>query len=257
MIELDPIGVFRCGARHPYDAARQPSESEGAGGRIELEPGHDYEQALRELDGFSHVWVIYLFDRNPNWKPMVQPPRANRKVGVFASRSPHRPNPIGMSCVELVSVEGRMVYVGPHDLLDGTPVLDLKPYLTYADSRPDAVCGWVDALQVDRWELRFMPPAEEKLAWLEAHGAESLRPFLQQQLAELPTDTKRKRIRDLGDGLWEIAYRTWRVQYELSERTLQVYIGNLGSGYTSDQLHATDDPHEDKALHRDFIERFH
>ena len=87
-MHLEPIGTFHCEARYPYDAARQSPITESNGGKIVLEKGHNYEQALQELGGFSHIWLIYGFHHNQNWKPMVQPPRASRKVGVFASRAP-------------------------------------------------------------------------------------------------------------------------------------------------------------------------
>ena len=124
-MHFEPIGTFHCTARYPYDAARQSPIAESNGGCVLLEIGHNHEQALQDLEGFSHIWLIYVFHHNPNWRPMVQPPRASRKVGVFASRAPYRPNPIGLSCVELISIQGLCVNVGPHDLLDGTPILDI------------------------------------------------------------------------------------------------------------------------------------
>jgi tRNA-Thr(GGU) m(6)t(6)A37 methyltransferase TsaA len=255
-IEFEPIGVFRCAEQHPYDAARQPAAAQGNAGYVELHPGHNYEQALQDLSGFDRIWLVYVFDRNAHWKPLTQPPRAARKVGVFASRAPYRPNPIGLSCVELRGVSGLRVDVGPHDLLDGTPILDIKPYLPYADSFPDAAAGWVDALEAERWEIAFSPEAERAAAWLEAHGAGCLRAFLLQQLGENPTDFKRKRVRQRDDGRWEIAYRTWRAAYGLDPSSHRIVIETIYSGYTPEERDCADDPHRDKSLHRAFVSDF-
>ena len=251
-MHFDPIGTFQCAARHPYDAARQPSVAESSGGNILLEPGQNYEQALLDLDGFSHVWLIYVLHHNPNWKPMVQPPRASRKVDVFATRAPYRPNPIGLSCVELVSIQGLRVNIGRHDLLDGTPILDIKPYLPYADSFPEARCGWVEDVAEDLWEVLFAPEAGRQLAWLEQAGVQAIRAFIRQQLHEHPFDHQRKRIRQRTETHWEIAYRTWRVDYAVDETARRVMVEAVRSAYSDEDLLGLEDKYGDKAQHRAF-----
>ncbi len=255
-MHIVPIGTFHCAARYPYDAARQSTVATSSGGNILLENGQDYEQALQDLDGFSHIWLIYVLHHNPNWKPMVQPPRATRKVGVFASRAPYRPNPIGLSCVELVSIEGLRVNVGPHDLLDGTPILDIKPYLPYADSFPEAKCGWVDELPKDLWEVLLAPEAERQFAWLEQAGVRAILAFVQHQLHEHPFDQQRKRIRQIADIQWEIAYRTWRVDYSVDEAARRVMVERVRSAYTEEDLLALEDRYHDKGQHREFRTTF-
>ncbi len=109
-LSIEPIGYLRTTANKRHEAPRQPGSSESdLPGRIVLEAGHNYEQAVEDLSGFSKIWLIYWFDRNENWKPMVLPPRgpAGKKRGVFATRSPHRPNPIGLSLVDLIEIKGR------------------------------------------------------------------------------------------------------------------------------------------------------
>lgn len=251
-MHIEPIGTLHCAARNPYDAARQAAIAESSGGYILLEKGHNYEQALQDLDGFSHIWLIYLFHHNPHWKPMVQPPRASRKVGVFASRAPYRPNPIGLSCVELHSIQDLRLNTGPHDLLDGTPILDIKPYLPYADSVPEAKCGWVDNVANDPWEVRFTPEADQQLAWLEEAGVQAIRAFLQQQLREHHFNQQRKRIQQLDDTHWEIAYRTWRVSYGIDDTARQVIVNGVRSAYTGADLLDLKDRYNDKAQHRAF-----
>lgn len=253
---FEAIGVFRCAARHPYDAPRQPAFSAEATGRVELFEGRHFEQALQDLAGFSRIWLVYVFHHNEHWKPMVQPPRSEKKRGVFATRAPYRPNPIGLSCVELLSVEGRVLQVGAHDLLDGTPILDIKPYVPYADSFPNGEIGWLAEVNLVQWVLQFTPEAERQLQWLEAHGVPALRAFILQQLVENPFDHRRKRIQRVDSNAWEIAYRTWRIRYSM-EDVQSLLIRELRSGYSEEELASEEDPHDDKAMHRDFIEARH
>ena len=125
-------------------------------GKIVFEPEFRSRDAVRGLEGYSHLWLIWQFSQavRDTWSPLVRPPRlgGNEKMGVFATRSPFRPNAIGLSCVELEQVEqdrdlGPVIWVRGVDLMDGTPIFDIKPYLAYADSRPDAVGGWTDVVE--------------------------------------------------------------------------------------------------------------
>lgn len=102
--------------------------------------------AFRDLAGFEHIWLVFVFHRSEGWKAEVRPPRGGGKRSVLATRSPHRPNPIGLSAVELVAVEERILRVRGMDLLDGTPILDIKPYVPYADAFPSSRAGWIDAI---------------------------------------------------------------------------------------------------------------
>lgn len=102
--------------------------------------------AWQDLAGFERIWLVFVFDRSEGWKPLVRPPRGGGKRGVLATRSPHRPNAIGLSAVELLAVEDGILRVRGLDLLDGTPILDIKPYVPYADAFPGATAGWIDEL---------------------------------------------------------------------------------------------------------------
>jgi len=100
------------------------------------------------LQTFSHIWVIYWMHLNQGWNPLVKPPRdKEHKHGVFSTRAPHRPNSIGLSLVSLTSIEGRILHIGNHDMLNGTPVLDIKPYIKEADMQENANNGWIDLLK--------------------------------------------------------------------------------------------------------------
>lgn len=141
----DPFPVRFIGVIHsPHSSADktpiQPTYATGIQGTAELHP--EYEEGLIDLDGFSHVWLIYLFDRAGEPRLTVKPFLEDVAHGVFATRAPCRPNPIGLSLVRLVRREGRVLHLEDVDILDGTPLLDIKPYVTRFDTREGARCGW-------------------------------------------------------------------------------------------------------------------
>lgn len=255
-MQIVPIGVFHCSGKHPYDAARQGTVAVDSAGRIELDAGQNFEQALQDLEGFSHVWLLFDFHHNKAWKPLVQPPRGSRKVGVFASRAPYRPNNIGLTCVRLLSVAGRTVEVADHDLLDGTPILDIKPYLSYADSFPEATLGWLDEIEAPVWTVTFSDAALARVRWLDCSGIACMEAFLVQQLSDEPFNRKRKRLRQLGEREWEIAYRTWRAHFTADGERCALIVDDITTGYTAEDLAADHDPYEDKAVHRAFAIQF-
>ncbi len=144
-IAMTPIGVVHSSYRERFAVPRQPSLDDAQAATIKLNAGLNLEQAVKDLDGFSHIWVIYWMHLNQGWNPTVTPPRGPKvKRGLFATRAPHRPNSIGLSAVRLTGVEGRILHIKGHDMLDGTPVLDIKPYIPYADAFPEAKSGWVE-----------------------------------------------------------------------------------------------------------------
>lgn len=152
-LTLTPIGVVRSPYAERYGTPRQATVTEGVEGdgpadaRIVLDKAIVPREALRDLEGFSHIWVVGWFDRNEGWRATVRPTRGPKvRRGVLATRSPHRPNALALSAVRLIGVEDFTLHVRGIDLLDGTPVFDIKPYVAYADSLPEAVSGWVDAL---------------------------------------------------------------------------------------------------------------
>lgn len=157
------IGHVRSPFREKFGVPRQPGLVKTARGQIDLLPPFNTPEAVRGLEGFSHLWVLFIFHQHVDqgWSPLVRPPRlgGNRKCGVFASRSPFRPNPIGLSVVrveEIKITEGAvsLVFSGG-DFVDGTPVVDLKPYVPYADSLPDAVGGFAEGAPDAALELCY------------------------------------------------------------------------------------------------------
>jgi tRNA (adenine37-N6)-methyltransferase len=242
-----PIGTFRSSKKHSYEAARQAAADESnSPAYIELNKGKNFEQALVGLSTFSHIWLIYQFHLKKTWKPMVLPPRGQNKVGVFASRSPYRPNPIGISCVELVGITGRQIHVRKHDILDGTPILDIKPYLAYSDAVIHATSGWVPE---ENYQISFSEKARKQLLFLQDLGLTELKAFIVQQLSVEPTNKQKKRVKKLGER-FVIAYRTWRVEFKISRTS--VIVLSISSGYSEAQLRSTEDPYLDKSMHRLF-----
>ncbi len=143
-LPLRPIGVARTPFQYREEAPRQPGVGEARDGVIVLRPG--LQNTLHSLAGFDFVWALFWFHHSHGWKQQLVPPRDTVKRGVFATRSPDRPNPIGMSALRIISIYGTHLHVRGIDLLDGTPVLDLKPYIPAYDSLPGASAGWVDQL---------------------------------------------------------------------------------------------------------------
>jgi tRNA-Thr(GGU) m(6)t(6)A37 methyltransferase TsaA len=145
-----------------HEAPRQPRDSLAGKGEIHLAQG--FQNGLKDLTGFSHIWVLFYCQHTRGWKSQIVPPRDTQKRGIFATRSPSRPNPIGLSCLRLLAVTKRVLLVGDHDILDGTPILDVKPYLPYCDSVPDAAIGYVSNLPLDAcdhrvwWEEKGIAP---------------------------------------------------------------------------------------------------
>ena len=155
-----------------FGVPRQSGLVEALEARVVFEPEYRNSAALRGLEGFSHIWLVWVFDQavRAEWSPTVRPPRlgGNARLGVFATRSPFRPNPIALSAVTLAGMEetqewGTVLRVRGADLMDGTPILDIKPYLPYADCRPEAVGGFASAPAGETLAVECLPELWEKV----------------------------------------------------------------------------------------------
>ncbi len=192
-MEMTPIAHIRSDFSEKFGIPRQSGLVEELTAAIVFEPPYRIPEALRGIEGFSHLWLIWEFSqaRREGWSPTVRPPRlgGNKRLGVFATRSPFRPNPLGLSCVRLVEVKqdrnlGPVLTVAGADLLDGTPIYDIKPYLPYADCKPDAVGGFAAqpkeaSLEVDCPQKLLEAVPEDKRAALLAVLAQDPRPQYQ------------------------------------------------------------------------------
>ncbi len=240
-LSLRPIGYVRTAQQVKFQARHQPDETEAVaadgqtGNVLELLPEPGLELALRDLAGFERVWLIWWFHRNDTWNPLVRPPRGpSVKRGVFATRSPHRPNALGMTPVRLLGIEGRRLHLGPCDLVDGTPVFDLKPYVPAYDSFPDAAAGWIDEVDKSdalppRFIVRLGALALAQAEWLRAGWGIDFTPRLNELLARDPSPHRTRRIRRQPGERFEIGCGAWRACFTLSGERVDVEM--LGPAY--------------------------
>lgn len=239
-----PIGVVRSPFRELAEAPRQPRAAEGVSGRIELVEGLGLDDAVADLVGWDYVWVVFWFHRTQHYKPKVLPPRSERKRGVLSTRAPHRPNPIGLSVLRLVKVEGLVLHIEDLDLVDGTPVLDIKPYVPWTDAIPSARTGWLEPPEGRKpggerpadprptWPVHLTSDAEAQLAWLASRGLEvDLRGRLLQALALGPQPHAYRRIKRDAQGL-RIAVKEWYARFETrtEDGVEAIWVTRLESG---------------------------
>ncbi|MCU7852107.1 MAG: tRNA (N6-threonylcarbamoyladenosine(37)-N6)-methyltransferase TrmO [Candidatus Thiodiazotropha sp. (ex Monitilora ramsayi)] len=192
--DFQPIGTITSCFKEKFGIPRQSGLIPEARATLDILPPYNRPEAFRELAEYSHIWLTFVFHANirENWKPTVRPPRlgGNQRVGVFASRSPFRPNPIGLSVVRLDQLDidhsNIRLYLSGIDLLDGTPVLDIKPYLPYTDAIPDASAGYAPDPPGTPQKLTFEHQAEEVLNKLNELESAQLRKLIRQILEQDP-----------------------------------------------------------------------
>ncbi len=267
-LSLSPIGHVRAAQQAKVEAARQPVAATGRCGRIELLAGHDFEHALEDLAGWEYIWVIFQFHLNAGWRPKVLPPRSTTgRKGVFATRSPHRPNALGLSAVRLERIEGLTLHVGEHDMLDGTPVLDIKPYVAYTDAHPQARSGWLEDVAraatpadgsaatdpVARFEVALDPLAAQQATWIESRTGLAIAERIRATLALGPEPHPYRRIKREGNAL-RLAVKEWRVWFTVADRSVRVL--EIRSGYRTAQLAAAQPAVAHGAAHREYVTRF-
>jgi len=185
-MNLDPIGTVHTCFGGKFGVPRQPGLCPSAWGRLVFHDAYRSPEAIRGIDGFSHLWLIFGFHKTveQGWKPTVRPPRlgGNQRVGVFASRSTFRPNGLGLSLVclegiDLSAADGPALLLGGLDLLDGTPIYDIKPYLPYAESIPDAAAGFAGD-DIPRLVIEVADEAEKSFSGLSERSQAVIREAL-------------------------------------------------------------------------------
>ena len=256
MFQFFPIGYVRNDRPELYQVPYQIGLLENMESVIELESGHNYEEALGDLQGMERIWVVFLFHKAKNWRPKITPPRGSEKKGLFATRSPHRPNPIGISAVKLKKIEGLKLYIEDHDIVDGTPVLDIKPYLPYVDSFPESEHGWLGDVEDARaYDIEIADLCKTKLAWISGESGPDLLKLIDVNLSLHPMPKKGNRISKLVEGGFEIAVKTWRVKFHLDAN--KVVLEDVYSGYDQDYLDGVKvSKWDDVDLHRKFVSTF-
>lgn len=189
-ITFQPIGTIHSCYGEKYGVPRQPGLVKSATATLELLPPYNTVEALRGLVEFSHVWIVFVFHQSETgaFKATVRPPRlgGNERVGVFASRSNFRPNPIGLSVVELLGIEGTTLKLGGGDFIDGTPVLDIKPYIPYVDRIPDATGAFANSAPEPVNRVEFSDEAKQAAEKLEDETRPALRQLICDMLAYNP-----------------------------------------------------------------------
>lgn len=205
----------------------QPDASGDQRNTIRLLPGKNLELALCDLEGIDRIWLLWWFHKNQTWRPRVLPPRGSPiRRGVFATRSPHRPNPLGLTAVRLYRVEGLELEVGALDLIEGTPILDIKPYIAGVDAFPDSSAGWIDELefelaQAPKYSVIWSDQAAFQIQSLEARGMD-----LQQRAVEIlqrdPSPHRTRRILKLKDGTCRLACGRLRFFFVVEGQTVTI-----------------------------------
>ncbi len=239
--EYLPIGFMKTCFNEKFGVPRQSLMMSEAKGTLKLNPDPAYSSALNHLDTFSHLWIVFVFHQHlkKGWKPTIRPPRvdAPRKVGVFASRSPHRPNPIGISAVKLERIDlrapgGIEIHLSGVDILNGTPVLDIKPYLPFADHIAEANQGWAKS-EIPRYPVTFSEESSQFIEQVEQGSPENypnLRLLIAQTLEWDPRPTSQRRampIEDLQTQNLVFALRILEFDVQWQIKNHSIYVTNL------------------------------
>ena len=217
---MEPIAHIQSAFQTKFGIPRQAGLVPELRATVVFTPDCRNPDALRGLEGFSHIWLIWEFSeaKDRGWSPTVRPPRlgGNARMGVFATRSPFRPNPIGLSCVRLEAIRtdsalGPVLEVSGADLMDGTPIFDIKPYLPYCDSHPEAAAGFTGGRDMPLLRVNFPPELLEPID-------EALRPGLLGVLARDP----RPRYQDDPDRIYGMAFGGWEIRFRVDGDVLTV-----------------------------------
>lgn len=218
---MEAIAVIESPFREKFTTPRQPGLTPSVRALVRFKPEYCPAEAVRGLEGFSHIWLVFLFHHNldQGWKPTVRPPRlgGNQRVGVYASRSPFRPNPIGLSAVRLIDITTRgqetVLEVEGADLIDATPILDIKPYIPYSDSISTATGGFADK-EPERLEVVFSAQARQDLQRF-APGSANLEQRLSETLALDPRPAYRRQSEDAKS--YAVLFDRFNVRWQVEQ----------------------------------------
>lgn len=249
-ISIRPIGFYH-GLRISKSAIPRQGHLSLQTGYIEFEKGFDHKLALTGLQEMSHVWIISFFhEAKSPAKPLVKPPRAPKLIGVYATRSPYRPNNIGLTLAQIERIEKGRLYLSRIDLLDQTPILDIKPYVTDSDQALNPHLGWIE--DIESWSYSLTETAQSQARWLHNHGLTEIYDVLEAQLGTCPLQPDRKRLEQIDAQQWILSYRTWRLHLVIDQEKLHSEVVKIESGYTKQELEDPRDPYQDKDLHRNY-----
>ena len=257
---FQPIGHIENNLRYHYEAPRQAVFASGTA--LLKWANAAYRAGAEDLIGFDRIWLVWVFDQNKHdsWNTQVRVPVPAEKdhYSVFATRSPYRPNPIGISSVELLEIREDGLLIGACDLLNGTAVLDVKPYIPEVDAFPEARAGWRDRVDKGCWQVEFSPESAGQCSFIKEHGALDIANFCTVQLQHRPLDKSRKRLEfSSTENCWIIHCRTWKIFFTASEADRKIVVHKVASNYKAEELAPeAADKYLDKELHRHFIKNF-
>ena len=212
-----PVAIYHCPVGGKFGLPRQSGVAPELRGSVALEPGFKDANALRGLEDFDYAGLLWGFSENRDgkWRPTVRPPRlgGNARMGVFATRSPYHPNAIGLSCVRIESIDfsNCVIYVSGADLADGTPVYDIKPYLSYTDSHPEARCGFVSDQDWSTLEVDFPEELRKRMSAEEASA-----------LTQLLSQDPRPRYQDSPGRVYSVLFRPYDVKFTVEDGRVKV-----------------------------------
>ena len=230
-MELKVIAYAHNGHTDKFGIPRQSREESPILTRIVFEPDYRIPESLRGIDGYSHLWLLWGFSevQRTDWSPTVRPPRlgGNTRMGVFATRSPFRPNPIGLSSVRLVAIEDGELIVSGADVLDGTPIYDIKPYLSFSDSHPDARNGFADEtkdyrLKVDGEVRRTDVRCTKDVRREERTKGDSVLESTWQEICYILSQDPRPAYQDDPEREYKMDYAGYRITFTVKETTVTV-----------------------------------
>jgi len=219
---LQTIAYARNGFKDKFGIPRQPRKDSKLVTRIEFEPQFRSRESLRGIEKYTHLWLIWGFNAkntedNGTWRPTVRPPRlgGNTRVGVFATRSPYRPNPLGLSCVRLIGIEenaekGLVITVAGADMMDGSPIYDIKPYITYTDSHPEALSSFAEE------------HANDRLSVIWETESQNVPPDIKAALEEILTQDPRPAYQHDEERIYKLDYEGHKVHFRVAGEVLIV-----------------------------------
>lgn len=231
-LTLTPVAIIHTPYKEKFSVPRQANIIKDGCGVVELLPPYNSPEAVRGLEQFSHLWLIFQFNHIPQgkWQPTVRPPRlgGNRRIGVFASRATHRPNPLGLSKVELRSIEYKqdkvLLHLGSVDLVDGTPIFDIKPYIAFADSEPNALCGFAQEKPLPLLEVIFSSAAQSAVQKLEEK-----RPHLQRFITQVLQQDPRPAYQQgqVSERIYGVRLFEFNVKFQIKTESLAEVVDIL------------------------------
>lgn len=219
-VKIRPIATMRSDFSTKFGIPRQSGMVDSLRSTIVFEPEYRNADALRGIEDFSHLWIIWQFSESvtDRWSPTVRPPRlgGNTRIGVFATRSPFRPNSLGLSCVKLIGLEetrdlGTVIHVAGADLMDGTPIFDIKPYIPYADAHPDALGGFTASARDFILKVNFPDDLLSKLPKEK-----------QTSIVDLLSHDPRPSYQDDPDRIYGLSFAGFDIRFSVEKATLHV-----------------------------------